>query len=445
MSVAYLVVGFALLVLGAEALVRGASRIARIAGVSPLIVGLTVVAFGTSSPELAVSLKASLAGQPDLAVGNVVGSNICNVLIILGPAALIAPLVVSRQLVRLDAPVMIGASLLLYVFAMSGEIGRVEGVALVALLAGYVFLQHRLAKRERRQAVELDEAPPPATFKTVALAGLLTLAGLGLLTLGAHLLVLGATSLARALGVSELIIGLTIVAVGTSLPELATSLAASWRGQSDIAIGNVVGSNIFNIFGVLGVSASVAGRVPVSSAVLDFDLPVMLLAAVACLPIFATGFAISRREGALLSAGYGLYISDLVLSATHSPHYELFTHASLGLLALMVGSVFLGSALGAMQSVRRGAPTLIRGLGEIFETAWSRSRKFVIVGLGGASLLVGLALFVLPGPGTPLVILGLALLSTQFLWARRLREKLLRLLDDAWKKTRANKAPPEDE
>jgi cation:H+ antiporter len=306
------VLGLLVLVVGAELLVRGASRLAVAAGVSPLVVGLTVVAFGTGSPELAVSVGASLGGRADLALGNVVGSNIFNVLFILGLSALITPLVVARQLVRLDVPLMIAVSVAVWLLALDGRVARLEGGLLFAALVLYTIWSIQQARRESAASAVAPvgrRGSPAVDVVTIVVA-------LGLLVLGAGWLVDGAGSLARALGVSELVIGLTIVAAGTSLPEVATSLVAGIRGERDIAVGNVVGSNIFNLLGVLGLAAAVGpAGVRVSTAALGFDVPVMTAVAVGCLPIFFTGHRISRWEGALFLGYYVAYVLYLALAA----------------------------------------------------------------------------------------------------------------------------------
>lgn len=313
LTIVLAVAGLGLLVGGAELLVRGASGLAAAAGFTPLVIGLTVVAAGTSAPELAVSLQGAVGGQPDIAVGNVVGSNIANVLLILGASALIAPLAVSRQLVRVDVPLMVGASLLLVALAQDGRVGRLEGVLLVAGVVAYLALQVRLGRRGGGGAAA---AAAPVRGGWAAQAGLVA-AGLALLVLGSRWLVSGAVAAAQAVGVSELVIGLTVVAVGTSLPEIATSILATFRGQRDLAVGNVVGSNLFNLLGILGLSAVAApGGLPVAHAVRAFDLPVMLAAAAACLPIAFTGYAIARWEGALFLAYYLAYAVYAILNAT---------------------------------------------------------------------------------------------------------------------------------
>jgi len=314
------VVGLGLLVVGAEALVRGASRLAAAAGVSPLVVGLTVVAYGTSSPEMAVSVQAALGGQADMALGNVVGSNIFNVLFILGLSALIAPLVVHQQLVRIDVPIMVGVSVLVLLMASDGRIGRGEGVLLVVGMLAYtafaLWLSRRETKAVQREYADAFAVAPGGIGRWMG-NGALIAGGLGLLVLGAHMLTGAAIELARAFGVSELVIGLTLVAAGTSMPEVATSLMATLRGERDIAVGNVVGSNIFNILGVLGVSAMVAPNgVAVPAAAMTFDVPVAIAVAFACLPIFVSGLAIARWEGALFLAYYVAYVVVLYLDSS---------------------------------------------------------------------------------------------------------------------------------
>jgi cation:H+ antiporter len=314
--------GFALLMVGAELLVRGASGLAARIGVSPLVIGLTVVAFGTSAPEAAVSAIAATTGQPNIALGNVIGSNIFNVLFIVGLSALITPLVVARQLVQKEVPFMIGVSLLLYAFAAGGVIAFWESLLLFAGSLLYTVYLIRQSRKEQRE----EEAKPADTFGSLPGQILMALAGLGMLALGSRWLVGGATMLARTLGLSELVIGLTIIAAGTSLPEVATSIIAAIRGQRDIAVGNVVGSNIFNILFVLGFAGVVSpGGIPVPTAVLGFDLPVMLAVAVACLPIFFTGHLIARWEGALFLAYYIAYTAYLILQASQHDALPLYS------------------------------------------------------------------------------------------------------------------------
>lgn len=317
------VVGLVVLTVGADLLVRGASALATRFGVPPLVVGLTVVAFGTSAPELAVSVDASLAGRTDVALGNVIGSNIFNVLAVLGASALIAPLVVKSQLVRLDVPVMTGIAILPLVLGLDGALTRGDGAILLLLLGAYLVALLRLAARGR--AVDVPALPAERSAGASLARNLLLVGGgLALLIGGARALVVGATGLARGAGVSELVVGLTVVAVGTSLPELATSVVSSLRGERDIAVGNVVGSNIFNVLGVLGASAFLSSGLTVSPALLRFDLPVMLGVSVICLPVFMTGAAITRTEGGVLLVYYLLYTAYLGLHAAAHPLQDEF-------------------------------------------------------------------------------------------------------------------------
>ncbi|MFV0441985.1 MAG: calcium/sodium antiporter [Planctomycetaceae bacterium] len=323
MSTLLLIAGLVVLTVGADMLVRAASSLALAMKISPLVIGLTIVAFGTSAPELVVSLQSSLAGQSDIALGNVVGSNIFNVLFILGVSALITPLVVAQQLVRFDVPLMIGLSALVLLMGADGSISRVDGSLLVLGVIAYTTYAIRCGRQESAEvSSEYTEAigqpaqeSPPAgrLLRDIAI----TAVGLGLLVFGSRLFVSGAIDIARGLGVSELVIGLTLVAAGTSLPEVATSVVAAWKGERDIAVGNVVGSNIFNILAVLGASglASNSG-VAVSPAALEFDLPVMLAVAVACLPVFFTGHMIARWEGLVFLAYYLVYVTYLFLAST---------------------------------------------------------------------------------------------------------------------------------
>ena len=318
----YLLFGLGLLLLigGAEVLVRGASRLAVAAGITPLVIGLTVVAFGTSAPELVVSVMAALEGEraADIALGNVVGSNIFNVLFILGLSALVTPLAVAQKLVRIDVPILIALSGLLLLLALDGAVGRLDGLLLfagVVLYTGFAIRQGRKTTEPvvQEYAEAFGEAPPRRPWLDVVFV----VAGLGMLVLGSRWLVDGAVTMAQRFGLSELIISLTIVSAGTSLPEVATSVLASLRGERDIAVGNVVGSSLFNIMAVLGLSALVGPNgVPVTSAALNFDIPVMIATAVLCLPIFFTGSRIGRLEGGLFLGYYVAYVSYLILAAS---------------------------------------------------------------------------------------------------------------------------------
>jgi cation:H+ antiporter len=329
-AVALVLAGLVLLPVGAALLVRGAAALAAAAGLSRLVVGLTVVAIGTSAPEIAVSVGAAVTGHGDLALGNVVGSNVFNVLLILGVSALLTPLVVARQLVWLDIPIMIGASIVVLLLALDGALGRLDGLLLLAAGVGYTVFVVRESRAEAARGEPVAPAAAAAPRGPAWLHGGLVLGGLALLLLGARWLVDGASTLARAAGVTELVIGLTIVAAGTSLPEAATSVVAALRGERDIAVGNVVGSCIYNLLLILGLAALLAPGLPVAPAIVAFDLPVAIAVAVACLPICFTDHLVARWEGALFVAYYAAYTLYLVLNATGHGALAPFGHAMLG-------------------------------------------------------------------------------------------------------------------
>lgn len=328
-----LLIGLVFLVVGAEGLVRGAAKLSAIVGLSPLVIGLTVVSYGTSAPELAVSLKASYMGQAEIALGNVIGSNVFNILMILGIASLIIPLTVAQQLIRLDVPIMIGVTSLLLLFSLDGNLGQTDGIILLSgsvLYTGFLIFQSRRESNAEVQAEYAQEygISGQQSWPQIARHIMVLLGGSGLLIVGGNFLVYGATEFAQALGVSQLIIGLTIVAVGTSLPELATSIVACYRGERDIAVGNIVGSNIFNILTVLGATATIAG-IPVSPPALQFDIPVMLAVAIACLPIFYTGNRISRWEGMLFISYYVAYSAYIGLDTVGHDQLGMFSNVML--------------------------------------------------------------------------------------------------------------------
>jgi cation:H+ antiporter len=339
------VLGLALLVGGADLLVKGAARIATAAGIAPLVIGLTVVDFGTSAPELAVTVAATARGEPDMALGNVVGSNITNVLLILGLAALVSPLVVSRRVVWLDVPILIAATLVVLILAADGVIGRGQGIALLAAGIAYTALLvvHARGARPERDA---PLPPPPPRGRRPAVDVGRVLVGLALLVLGSRWLVDAARAIAEHLGVSQLAIGLTVVAIGTSLPELATTVVAGIRGQTDMAVGNILGSNLFNLLVVLGAGAAVSPTgIAAHPAAVAFDIPIMLAVTVACLPVFFTGRTVSRWEGALFVAFFIAYTSYVLLAATgHAPppvvrHALLYFAVPLTTLSLLIALV----------------------------------------------------------------------------------------------------------
>jgi cation:H+ antiporter len=329
--------GLILLVIGANVLVRGASKLALSFGISPLVVGLTIVAFGTSAPEVAVSVGAVLDGRDDIAIGNVVGSNIFNVLFILGVSALITPLIVNIQLIRQEVPIMISASLLLLALGLDGRLSFFDGSFLFVLLLAYtMFLvvqsrrETRAAKDEYADEIKLAEAGAWDSRLPVQL--LLIGAGLAALVFGSDYLVQASVNFAKAMGVSDLVIGLTIVAAGTSMPEVATSITAAIKGERDIAVGNVVGSNTFNILGCLGLSGLVSGDLGLAMApsLLAFDIWVMLAVALACLPVFMTGREIARWEGGVFLGYYVAYVAYLILAAQQHDALQAFSGLMLG-------------------------------------------------------------------------------------------------------------------
>jgi len=331
------VAGLVSLVAGAELLVRGASKLALSFGISPLVVGLTIVAFGTSAPEVAVSVGAALNGKTDIAIGNVVGSNIFNVLFILGASALITPLVVNIQLIRQEVPIMVGASLLLLALSLDGTLGWFDSALLFGLLLAYTVFLVRQSRAETQAArdefaAEARPAAPGAWDSRLPVQVALIVVGLGLLVLGSDWLVSAAIVFAKALGVSDLVIGLTIVAAGTSMPEVATSITAAIKGERDIAVGNVVGSNTFNILGCLGISGLVAGSagLAVPASLLNFDLWVMLAVALACLPVFLSGREIARWEGGVFLLYYVAYVTYLILAAQQHDELGSFSAVMLG-------------------------------------------------------------------------------------------------------------------
>ena len=303
-----ILVGLALLSIEAEALVRGSAALALRLGITPLVVGLTVVAFGTSSPELVVSVKASLDGNGAIALGNVVGSNICNIALILGVSALIKPVRIEAQVIRREIPVLVFASILLWAMLAGGELQRWMGLLLTVGLVAYIAFSYGGARAEKNEAVreEFAEALPAPEARRAWVDVLFVLVGLAMLLFGANLFVDGAVAVAERFGVSQAVIGLTIVAVGTSLPELATSIVAAFKGEGDIAVGNAVGSSIFNILCILGVAALI--RPMATTGISMVDLAVMTACAVLVMPMMRSGFCLNRWEGIFLLAVYVGYL-----------------------------------------------------------------------------------------------------------------------------------------
>nr|WP_269149920.1 calcium/sodium antiporter [Nesterenkonia alkaliphila] len=364
--------GLVLLVMGGEALVRGAASLGKTIGMSSLIIGLTVVAFATSAPELAVSVGAAFTGSPGLAVGNVVGSNIANILFVMGLTAIFGALLVKVQLIKADIPIMIGFSVLALALAADGGFSLLDGIILFGLLLAYLVGTIWFARRQTRRGIDpqlaveevLSEGAGRLTAKLratklrsttvdLALVGL----GVAMLVLGAQFLVSSATSIASALGVSDLIIGLTIVAIGTSLPELATSVIAAVRGERDMAVGNLVGSNIFNIGAVIGLTSMIApDGVAVETAAINFDLPVMIAVALVLLPLAFTGQAIVRWEGFLMTAMYVAYVIYLVLAAAEHQVLRPFSAAMLGFV-LPITALWIAAVAGYELGRRRAKKT----------------------------------------------------------------------------------------
>lgn len=325
------VLGLVLLIGGGEALVRGASTIAVKLGISPLVIGLVVVSAATSAPELAVTLGAVWEGEPGLAIGNVVGSNIANILLVLGFSAVVAPILIKRQVVRFDLPVMVGLTVAALLVAWDGRISAIDGVLLLGGLVAHAIVSVIWGKKNGVEPSEQPETLPLNASPVVTwLAIGLLVVGVALLVVGSRVLVTGAVNIATALGVSGLVVGLTIVAIGTSLPELATSIVAIRKGERDMAVGNIVGSNIFNLGFVLGLSAIIFGDgIPVPTAAIALDMPLMLAASIALFPVAFTGFAIARWEGTLFVALYTAFMVYVVLSATEHDALDGFTTAML--------------------------------------------------------------------------------------------------------------------
>jgi cation:H+ antiporter len=357
-TILYFIGGLIVLIIGAELLVRGSSRLAAAFGVSPLVIGLTIVALGTASPEIAVSLQAAVSGQGDITIGNIIGSNIFNILFVLGVSAMFTRILIAEQLIRLDAPIMVGISMLTYLLVMDRHLSRLDGAILFIGVVSYTVFSLRQSRKESRKveqeyAQEYAKKEPP-TLPNILKYIVFIAAGLGLLVLGARWLVDSATSIAVSLGVSELVIGLTIVAAGTSLPEVATSVIAALKGESDIAVGNAVGSNIYNLLGVLGIAGLVApGGINITENAFRFDLPVMIFVAVVTLPIFYIDSRVSRFEGGVLLSYYVLYTTYLILRAAESaalPALTAFALLYVLVTFLVIFTIAIRSYLGRRRS-----------------------------------------------------------------------------------------------
>lgn len=322
--------GIILLLGGAHLLVSSSSALAVRFGIPAIFIGVTVVAFATSAPEIAVSIDAVLNDRAGLALGNVIGSNIANILLILGLSAVISPIKVTRRVIWLDIPIMIFVSVVLYLLALDQRLQPLDGIIMLILFTGFMAFQIYQAKRGKNSTIYEDEDHELGASVNPWLQAVLLILGFALLALGAHWLVESAIVIARVWGMSELIIGLTIVAIGTSLPELATSVLAAGRNESDLSVGNVIGSNIFNILLVLGISAFFSSDgLPISTAALALDLPFMVAVSIACLPIFFTGHVIARWEGLVFLGYYIAYLLYLFLDATQHEYLNLFNEVML--------------------------------------------------------------------------------------------------------------------
>ena len=319
----WFIAGLVALIGGAEILVRAVSKLALSIGISKLIIGLTVVAFGTSAPELAISIQAGIDGQTDLMLGNIIGSNISNTLLILGLAALFIPLKVNVSLIKIDVPIMIGITILVYILGYNGMITFWECLLLTFLLFCYLIY---LARQGGKADFSKKEIPKKRFLSTIVNLAL-CIAGFALLILGARWLINSSLIFAEMAGISELVVGLTVVAIGTSLPEIVITLVAALKGERDIAIGGVIGSNILNLLAVLGVSGLfIPGAIPVQNILLEFDLIVLIIASFLCIPIFYTGHIISRLEGGLFLFLYFSYLFYLFLSSTDHDFLSVFTN-----------------------------------------------------------------------------------------------------------------------
>ncbi|GAB5896959.1 calcium/sodium antiporter [Mycolicibacterium mageritense] len=320
---AWFVVGLIALTVGAEAMVRGSTNVAARLGISPILIGLTVVSIGTSLPELAIGITAATEGSGELAVGNIAGTNVVNILFILGLSALLRPLAIEARTLRFDLPVMAGAAVLLWLLAANGVLSRIDGAILVCCAAVYTAALIRASRRESRDVVAeyahayLDSPRAAPSRRRAAYDTAMMLGGIVVIIIGAEWLVTGAVGMARGFGVSDALIGLTVVAIGTSAPELVTTVVSTVRGERDVAIGNLLGSSIYNIVLILGVTCLVpAHGLPVSQSLVRVDIPIMAAAALVCIPIFISGRRIHRGEGAAMVTAYLAYLALLLTTQT---------------------------------------------------------------------------------------------------------------------------------
>lgn len=331
MTILLFIAGLVALIGGAELFLKGVDHFGLKWGVSPVVMGLTVVAFATGAPELAISIKAASSGSADLVLGNIIGSNIANILLILGIVAILKPIKITRRIIRIDVPIVISASLLLFILALDGTLTTFDGVVLIIGLLIYSLFTFFQIKKERKKGKEAEifeygESPEElatGAYFYIKNIGFL-LIGLTLIVLGANWMVESAVTIARLLGLSELVIGLTIVSIGTSLPEVATSVASARKGNADIAVANVMGSNLYNVFLTMGLTLIIAPSfLDVSIQALEFDLPFMVAVSIACIPIFIAGFNLTRSDGIIFLFYYSSYLAYLVLDAYESPIIQM--------------------------------------------------------------------------------------------------------------------------
>lgn len=414
--------GLALLILGAELLAQGGARLARRMGVTPLIIGITVIAYGTSAPKLALGIHGGLTGHDDLVIGVIFGGTIFNVLFVLGLTALVFPLKVTYRLVRLDVPLMIVTTGLAWLFCSDGRVGRVESAFLLLLLPIYTAFTVYYVRRMRLE--EHKPRPPDAHAcrpkRSKILEAPFILGGVVLLVMGARMLVAGVGAASEWSGVNELTLGLIAVGAVTCLPQLVTSLSASIRGERNIAVGNVVASNMFNLLGVLSVAGFSSGGLAVDGLIRELDLPVVFAASVVCLPIFLTGAVISRTEGVFFLLFYALYVALALLRAWSSPAYDILADGFFYILLPCTGLIVVLGLWFAYYELKVLAADITDDISIFANVMIRNARKLVITVIGTTLILGGLAMMVLPGPATIVIPLGLAILSTEYIWARRL-------------------------
>ncbi|MDH5654443.1 MAG: calcium/sodium antiporter [Spirochaetia bacterium] len=329
MEIVFFIGGLIALIAGAEFIVKGSAKIALYLGISPLVIGLTIVAMGTSAPELAVSIQSGLEGKEGIALGNVIGSNIMNILLILGLSALIHPLKVDQRLVQIEVPIMIASSFIVYFMSLNDVISRNEGIVLFSGIILYIIYTLVKSRKEKKKIIaEYEEEfgkKSELTKTSVLISSVLVVIGFILLVKGSEYLVEGAVNIARYFEVSEFIISILIIALGTSLPEAATSVVAGLRGENDIAVGNAVGSNIFNLLSVMGAAAIFTpGGIDVDPGALSVDIPVMIAVAIACLPVFMADHTITRFRGGLFFGYFIFYVAYLIISAKEHQYLTAF-------------------------------------------------------------------------------------------------------------------------